>query len=94
MAGWCSNLFLLIGSMKVDIAFMGVAVFWIKSIQPENTTQNEILIPSLLRKNSGAAPAFEDHPGGLSNSDFLGNPKPTRRGSKTPFFTSQTKSGR
>lgn len=90
VAGWGSNEVLLIGSVDINVALTGIGILRIKTFEPEDSREHEILIPSLFRNLSGRNTASEDHSCGGALADFLRYPEASRGSSETPFLESES----
>ena len=60
MTGRCAKQCLLIGSMNVDVALLGVGVTFIQTRQPKYPRENQILIATLRGDLPGSQAALED----------------------------------
>lgn len=81
----------LIGAMNVDVAILGVGVFFIQTSQPKNAGGNEIFLSSLRGDGSGCLPLAENFSEGCLASDFFVDVKPPQRGPKAPFRKAKPK---
>ena len=90
MTGRSPDQLLLISSMDVDIAVTGVAVLRIEPLQPEDATQDEILVTAWGGNHSGGFSSLEAHPGGGIPAELCVNPKAADRCPKAPFLSPKT----
>ena len=90
MTGRSPDQLLLISSMDVDIAVKRVAVLRIEPLQPEDATQDEILVTAWGGNHSRGLSSLEAHPCGGISSELCVNPKAASWSSKAPFLSPQT----
>lgn len=90
VAGRGSDEVLLIGSVDVNVALTGIGVLRIESFKPEDSSEHEILVPSLFRNLSGRNTASEDHPCRGALADLLRYPEASRGCPETPLLESES----
>lgn len=90
VAGRGSDEVLLIGSVDVNVALTAIGVLRIESFKPEDSSEHEILVPSLFRNLSGRNTASEDHPCRGALADLLRYPEVSRGCPETPLLESDS----
>ena len=82
-----------VGAVKIDVAVTSVGILRIKSLQPEDPSEDQVLV-TCVRSDPGKLPrgdpAFEDHPGRGTIPDFFADPEASRGRAETPFLGAES----
>lgn len=90
VAGRSSDQILTVCSMEIDIAIVGVRVFLIQSVQPQNAREDAIVLATRGGEIASGFAAFELRPQWLARADFFPHDKPSSGRFVTASLTAQS----